>query len=111
MEIKKQLINKLREWIKKTNVIEVDEDLNSAKLNWENGYSFEDKRLEEIRGKTKKEVYIISFKTKDVVTYDEKGEIDIFIEGMYCWAYFDAKTLDLMYIHKKTGYIEVDGSF
>jgi len=111
MEIKKQLIEKLRKWVKETNIIEIDESLNSVKLNWKNGYSFENKKLERLRDGTEKEVYIISFKTKDVVRYYENGEIDIFIEGMLCFAYFDAETLDFMYIHKKAGYIEIDGSY
>jgi hypothetical protein len=114
MEIKEKLIEKLKKWVKETNVIEVDEsDYNNTLLGWKNGYKFNDKKLETLRdGKIKKEVYVITFKTKDVVKYNIKnGEIDIFIEGMSCYAYFDAETLDLMYIHKKAGYIEVDGTY
>jgi hypothetical protein len=30
---------------------------------------------------------------------------------MSCFAYFDAETLELLYVMKKAGYIEVDGSY
>lgn len=103
MNTKEKIIEKLKKWIKETNVIDYDEEI---------GIDCDDKELETLRdGKTKKEVYVTSFKTKDYVEYDKKGEISFLIEGMYCFAYFDAETLDLLYIHKKAGYIEPDGSF
>ena len=103
MEIKLKLIEKLKKWIIETNIINYDIEI---------GFDFDDKEIETLRdGKTKKEVYIVSFKTIDNIEYDKKGEIVSLIEGMYCFALFDATTLEMLYIQKKAGYIEVDGSF
>jgi hypothetical protein len=103
MDTKQKVIEKLKKWIKDTNIFEYDEEI---------GLDCDDKELETLRdGKTKKEVYVVSFKTQDYVEYDTKGEIISLMEGMYCFAYFDAQTLELLYIHKKAGYIEPDGSF
>ncbi len=103
MNTKEQLIEKLKNWIIETNVINYDKEI---------GLDCDDKRLVKLRGsEIKKEAYVISFKTEDNLTYDKNGEIDMFIEGMYCFAYFDAITLDLLYILKKAGYIEIDGSY
>lgn len=103
MDAKQNIIENLKNWIKQTNVIDYDEEI---------GIDCDDKKLEKLRdGKTKKEVYIVSFKTNDVVEYDKQGNITSLIEGMYCFAYFDAETSKLLYIHKKAGYIEPDGSY
>lgn len=103
MNTKEQLIEKLKIWIEKTKVISYEDRI---PLNcW-------DKELKELRDGTTKEVYVVSFKTKSTnIEYNEKGEVISFLDGMYCFAHFDAKTLELLYIHKKTGYIEVDGSY
>jgi len=103
MESKEKIIKKFKEWLKEVNVISYDEEV---------GFDFWDKETRVLRdNKTEKEVYILSFKTQDNVEYNENGEIDMFTEGMYCFAYFDAETLDLIYIHKTAGYIEPDGSY
>lgn len=102
MNIKEQLIAKQKEWFKKTNVIDYDEV---------NGIKCRDKQIEEVRGGGTKEVYVVSFRTKDYVEYDEQGAISMFTEGMYCWAYYDAASLELLYILKPHGYIEPDGSY
>ena len=110
MDTKQKIIENLKAWIKKTDVINYDDSFDS--LGWEKGFKVYDKKLETLRdGKTQKEVYVVSFKTQDYVEYDMKGEITSLMEGMYCFAYFDAQTLELLYIHKKAGYIEPDGSF
>lgn len=102
MNPKKQIIEKLKTWLKKTN-ISYDKDI---------GFRCRDKKWEELRdGKTNKEVYVVSFKTEDNVSYDKNNEIDLFFEGMYCFSVFDAETLELLYTQKKAGYIEVDGSY
>ncbi|WP_264524820.1 hypothetical protein [Flavobacterium sp. N502536] len=102
MTIKEQVIENLKSWIEKTNVISYDKDI---------GLRCRDKEITELRdGKTKKEVYIVSFKTESDIEYDKNGEIISLFEGIYCFAYFDAETLELLYIMKKAGYIEVDGS-
>ncbi len=100
---KEQAIENLKNWINKTNVISYDEQI---------GFNCWDKELKELRDGKTKEVYVISFKTKSTnLEYDEDGKVISFFEGMYCFAYFDAKTLELLYISKKAGYIEVDGSY
>ncbi|WP_202703923.1 hypothetical protein [Flavobacterium sp. UGB4466] len=103
MNIKEQVIQNLKNWLAKTKVISYDERI---PLNcW-------DKELKDLRNGTVKEVYIVSFKTKSTtIEYNEKGEVISFFEGMYCFAYFDAETLEFLYIMKKAGYIEVDGSY
>ncbi|OHT45003.1 MULTISPECIES: hypothetical protein [Flavobacterium] len=103
MTTEEQIIEKLKTWLTKTKVISYDERI---PLNcW-------DKELKELRDGIAKEVYIVSFKTKSTnIEYNEKGEVVSFFEGMYCFAYFDAETLELLYIMKKAGYIEVDGSY
>jgi len=102
MNTKEQLIKALENWIAKNN-FSYDKDL---------GLRCRNKEIKELRdGKTNKEVYVVSFKTEDNIEYDENGEIVSLFEGMYCFAYFDAETLELLYIHKKAGYIEVDGSY
>jgi serine protease inhibitor len=102
MNTKEQIIEKLKIWFKKTNIISYDKDIDLQC--W-------DKELKELRDGNTKEVYVVSFKTEDKIEYDENGEIISLFEGMYCFAYFDAETLELLYIHKKAGYIEVDGSY
>jgi hypothetical protein len=104
METKGQIIENLKNWLNKTQIISYDKDI---------GLDCDDKELITLRdGKTQKEVYVVSFKTKSTnVEYNENGEITSFFEGMYCFAYFDAETLELLYISKKAGYIEVDGSY
>jgi hypothetical protein len=102
MITKEQIIQSLNIWIKKTNVITYDKDI---------GLRCREKELRELRDGSEKEVYVVSFKTESDIEYNENGEIISLFEGMYCFAYFDAKTLELLYIHKKAGYIEVDGSY
>ncbi|MBE8725800.1 hypothetical protein [Flavobacterium hungaricum] len=103
MDAKEQIIENLKTWFKKTNVIKYDKDI---------GLRCREKALEVLRdGKTEKEVYIVSFKTESDIEYNENGEIISLLEGMYCFAYFHAETLELLYIHKKIGYIEIDGSY
>lgn len=103
MDAKKQVVENLKKWLKTTNVISYDKDID---------FKCRDKEIKELRdGKTNKEVYVVSFKTEDTIEYDENGEIVSLFEGMYCFAYFDAETLELLYIHKKAGYIEADGSY
>ena len=100
---KEIILNKLKDWIKETDIIDYDEEI---------GLNCWDKELRTLRGgKTQKEVYVISFKTQDIIERDEEGNITSLMEGMYCFAYFDAETLDMLYILKKAGYIEVDGSY
>jgi len=102
MKAKEQVLKKLKNWFKTTQIISYDKDI---------GLQFWDKELRELRGEIKKEVYVISFKTEDKIERNKNGEIISLFEGMYCFAYFDAETLELLYIHKKAGYIEVDGSY
>jgi hypothetical protein len=102
MNTKEKIIEKFKKWIAKTNVIDYDTEI---------GFDCDDKELVILRdSETQKEVYVVSFKTNDKETLDKDGKLDIFIEGMYCFAYYDAETLELLYIHKNAGYIEVDGS-
>jgi hypothetical protein len=102
MITKEQIIQSLNIWIKKTNVITYDKDI---------GLTCREKELRELRDGSEKEVYVVSFKTESDIEYNENGEIISLFEGMYCFAYFDAETLELLYISKKAGYIEVDGSY
>ncbi|KFF06428.1 hypothetical protein [Flavobacterium reichenbachii] len=103
MTTKDQVIENLKIWIKKTNIISYDKDI---------GLDCDDKELVILRDlKTQKEVYVVSFKTEDQIEYNKKGEIISLFEGMLCFAYFDAETLELLYIMKKAGYIEADGSY
>lgn len=103
MDIKEAIIVKLKDWIKETDVIDYDEEI---------GFKCRDKTIEVLRdGKTEKEVYVVSFSTKDVIERDIEGNITSLIEGMSCYAYFNAETLDMLYILKKGGYIEIDGSY
>lgn len=102
MITKEQIIQSLNIWIKKTNVITYDKDI---------GLRCREKELRELRDGSEKEVYVVSFKTESDIEYNENGEIISLFEGMYCFAYFDAETLELLYISKKAGYIEVDGSY
>lgn len=103
MNAKEQIIENLKNWLNKTKVISYDERVPLNCL---------DKEFKELRDGKTKEVYVVSFKTKSTnVEYNEKGEIISFFEGMYCFAYFDAETLELLYIMKKAGYIEADGSY
>lgn len=100
---KKEIIEKLKTWITETKVINYDEEI---------GLKCKDKENELLRdNKTEKEVYIISFKTKDVEEYDENGQLNMFIEGKYCFAYYDAENLELLYILTSSGYIETDGTY
>jgi hypothetical protein len=102
MNPKQQVVESLKKWIAKNN-FSYEKDID---------FKCRDKEIKELRdGKTNKEVYVVSFKTEDNIEYDENGEIVSLFEGMYCFAYFDAETLELLYIHKKAGYIEVDGSY
>jgi hypothetical protein len=102
MNPKQQVVESLKKWIAKNN-FSYDKDID---------FKCRDKEIKELRdGKTNKEVYVVSFKTEDNIEYDENGEIVSLFEGMYCFAYLDAETLELLYIHKKAGYIEVDGSY
>lgn len=103
MDAKEQVVKTLKKWISKSNVISLEERI---PLNCWN------KELKKLRDGKTREVYIVSFKTKSTnIEYDENGKIISFFEGMYCFAYFDAETLELLYISKKDGYIEVDGSY
>lgn len=102
MNAKEQVIVNLKRWIEKTNIISYDTDI---------GLRCRDKELKELRDGKLKDVYVVSFVTEDKIERDKNGEIISLFEGMYCFAYFDADTLELLYIHKKAGYIEVDGSF
>lgn len=103
MNVKEQIIETLEKWITKTNTVSYDDRI---------GLDCGDKESAVLRDGKTKEVYVVSFKTKSTnIEYDENGKIISFFEGMYCFAYFDAETLDFLYISKKTGYIEVDGSY
>ncbi|MBE8725796.1 hypothetical protein [Flavobacterium hungaricum] len=103
MTTKEQLIEKLKAWIEKKNIITYEDRI---------PFNCWDKEVKELRDGTKKEVYVVSFKTKSTnIEYNEKGDVISFFEGMYCFAYFDAETLELLYIKKHIGYIEADGSF
>lgn len=103
MNTKEKIVEKLKKWIVETDVIDYNKAI---------GLECDDKELVILRdSKTKKEVYVVSFKTNDRETFNNKGDLDIFIEGTYCFAYYDAETLDLLYIHKSVGYIEIDGSY
>lgn len=102
MDIKTSLINKTKKWISEKGILEID--LDSDIECW-------DKENKEIRGGATKDVYVVSFRTKDYVEYDEQGAISMFTEGMYCWAYYDAANLKLLYILKPHGYIEPDGTY
>ncbi|MDQ8012175.1 MAG: hypothetical protein REI96_06995 [Flavobacterium nitrogenifigens] len=102
MNPKEQIIETLKKWITQTNIISYDERI---------GLNCWDKELKELRDGTKKQIYVVSFSTRSKIGYDENGEINFFVDGMLCFAYFDAETLELLYIHKKAGYIEVDGSY
>ena len=103
MNTKEQVVENLKSWIEKTNIISYDKDI---------GLRCRDKEIKELRdGKTEKEVYVVSFQTEDKIEYDKNGEIISLFEGMFCFAYFDAESLELLYIMKKAGYIEVDGSY
>lgn len=101
MDIKEQLIVKLRNWVEKTN-ISYDKDI---------GFRCMEKELTKLRDGKEKEIYKVSFQTEDKIEYDKNGEIISLFEGMYCFAYFDAETLELLYIMKKAGYIEVNSSY
>ncbi|OXB14589.1 hypothetical protein, partial [Flavobacterium reichenbachii] len=86
MTTKDQVIENLKIWIKKTNIISYDKDI---------GLDCDDKELVILRDlKTQKEVYVVSFKTEDQIEYNKKGEIISLFEGMLCFAYFDAETLE-----------------
>ena len=103
MDIKEQVIKTLKNWITQTNIISYNDRI---------GFDCGDKELAVLRDGKTKEVFVVSFKTKSTnIEYDENGKIISFFEGMYCFAYFDAETLELLYIQKKAGYIEVDGSY
>lgn len=111
MEVKNELIEKLKKWVKETGIIDIDESDFNNPLGWENGFSFHDKKEEILRdGETKKEVYIVSFKSVDYVEKNENNEIISFLEGAMYFAYFDSETLNPLYIMGKTSYVEVDGS-
>lgn len=101
MDIKEQIIDKLKSWVEKTN-ISYDKDI---------GFRCREKELTKLRDGKEKEIYNVSFQTEDKIEYDKNGKIISLFEGMYCFAYFDAETLELLYIMKKAGYIEVDGSY
>lgn len=102
MNPKQQVVESLKRWIAKNN-FSYDKDI---------GLDCDDKELVILRDlKTQKEVYVVSFKTEDQIEYDKNGEIISLFEGMFCFAYFDAETLELLYIMKKAGYIEADGSY
>ncbi|QSW90230.1 hypothetical protein J0383_05270 [Flavobacterium endoglycinae] len=103
MNPKDQIIETLKKWITQTNIISYDVII---------GLDCGDKESAVLRDGKTKDVYVVSFKTKSTnIEYNEQGEVISFFEGMYCFAYFDAETLELLYIHKKAGYIEVDGSY
>ncbi|MFH7017179.1 hypothetical protein [Flavobacterium sp. FlaQc-47] len=102
MNTKEQVIENLKSWFKKTNVLTYDKDI---------GLNYREKELKGLRDGSEKEVFIVSFKTESDIEFNENGEITSLFEGMYCFAYFDAETLELLYIMKKAGYIEVDGSY
>lgn len=109
MDVKEILVEKIKKWIKETNIIDYDEEYDS--LGWEKGFKVYDKKIETLRDNSQKEVYVVSFSTKDYIEYNKDGKIISLIEGMMCYAYYDAQSLELLYIQKKAGYIEVDGSF
>ncbi len=102
MNPKEQVIENLKVWLEKTNVISYDKDI---------GFRCREKELKKLRDGKEKEIYNVSFQTEDQIEYDKNGEIISLFEGMYCFAYFDAETLELLYVMKKAGYIEVDGSY
>jgi len=102
MNTKEQIIENLKVWLNKTNAISYDKDI---------GFRCRDKELTKLRDGKTKEVYVVSFQTEDKIEYDKNGEIISLFEGMFCFAYFDAESLELLYIMKKAGYIEVDGSY
>jgi hypothetical protein len=102
MNPKQQVVESLKKWIIETNIISYDDRI---------GLDCGDKESAVLRDGKTKEVYVVSFSTRSKIGYDENGEINFFVDGMLCFAYFDAETLELLYIHKKAGYIEVDGSY
>ncbi|WP_337966797.1 hypothetical protein [uncultured Flavobacterium sp.] len=103
MNPKEQVVENLKVWLEKTNVISYDKDI---------GLRCREKEIKELRdGKTEKEVYVVSFKTESDIEYNENGEIISLFEGMYCYAYFDAETLELLYVMTKARYLDVDGSY
>lgn len=102
-ENKEKVIEKLKKWIAEKGIITIDTDVQIECL---------DERVQELRDGENRKVYEVWFRTADSIRYDDKGEIDAFVEGSYCTAYFDAASLNLLYIAKGThGYIEPDGSF
>ena len=100
MEIMDQLISKTKNWLEK----------HSFKNEEKVGLRFIDRSEEKLRDGSIKDVYVVWFKFEDYVTYDENGNIDIFIEGSYADAFYDAESLELLYVLKNHGYIEPDGS-
>ncbi len=102
MNSKEQIIENLKDWLKNTNVILYSDNI---------PFRCSDKELCELRNGKKKEIYIVTFHTKDYIKYNKNGEIIMLIEGKMCFAHFDAETFELLYIITNTGYIEPDGSY
>lgn len=75
MNTKEQVIENLKKWLKKTNIISYDKDI---------GLDCNDKELVTLRDrKTQKEVYVVSFKTEDKIEYDKNDEIISLFEECY----------------------------
>ncbi|WP_244299016.1 hypothetical protein [Flavobacterium nitrogenifigens] len=72
MNPKEQIIETLKKWITQTNIISYDDRI---------GLDCGDKELTELRDRTTKEVYVVSFKTKSTnIEYNEKGEVVSFLK-------------------------------
>lgn len=110
MKTQEELVKKVKKWVKETNIIEVDESDFYNPLGWKNGYKVSEKREEELRNGERKMVYVVSFRSTDYVERNEEGEVISCLEGSSFFAYFDAETLEPIYIIGKTSYIEPDGT-
>lgn len=90
----------------------VKNHLNLIKLDFDDNADFycRDKEFAELRDKTKKEIYTVSFKTPDYIERNKNGEIISLIEGYPCWCKLDAETFEILYYIKPHGYIEPDGT-
>ena len=110
MNIEDKLIWKVKKWVKETNIVDVDESDFYNPLGWKDGYSVHKKQEKELRDGIKKMVYVVSFRSTDYVERNDKGEVISCLEGSYFSAFFDAETLEPIYIIGKTSYIEPDGT-
>ena len=102
MEITEKLIAKTKEWLLKFDYEYDEEDL----------FYCDEKKEKILRdGVTQKEVYIVRLKLKDFVEYNKNGEIEIYMDGAFWSVFYDAETLEMMYISGHKNYIEPDGTY